>query len=78
MLEEKKVPRNLVGKVVHCVMLNVRTKPTVTSDVMTILMENSEVLIDPSFEDANREWYRIKTATGDYGYAMSTFIAIKE
>ena len=61
------------GFVNGCVKLNVRTNPTIDSEVVCIINENDEVIIEDVFGD----WYSVTTKDGDEGYCMSKFITVK-
>ena len=80
MLSEKRKeapkPTKQFGKVDSAIMLNVRKKPDIKSDVLDVILKNADVEIDPTF--INKEWYKVTTATGIKGYVMSQFIALKE
>lgn len=61
------------GFVNGCVKLNVRTNPTIDSEVVCIIDKNDEVIIEETFGD----WYSVTTKDGDEGYCMSKFITVK-
>lgn len=61
------------GFVNGCVKLNVRTNPTIDSEVVCIINKNDEVIIEDVFGD----WYSVTTKDGDEGYCMSKFITVK-
>ena len=61
------------GFVNDCEKLNVRTNPTIDSEVVCIINKNDEVIIEDVFGD----WYSITTKNGDEGYCMSKFITVK-
>lgn len=61
------------GFVNGCAKLNVRTNPTIDSEVVCIINENDEVIIEEAFDD----WYSVTTKDGDEGYCMSKFITVK-
>ena len=61
------------GFVNGCEKLNVRTNPTIDSEVVCIINKNDEVIIEESFGD----WYSVTTKDGDEGYCMSKFITVK-
>ena len=64
------------GKVVDAVMLNIRERPSIDAPVKVVLLRDAEVTVDLRY--TNKEWYKVKTATGDSGYAIKDYIAIKE
>lgn len=61
------------GFVNGCVKLNVRTNPTIDSEVVCIINKNDEVIIEDVFGD----WYSVTTKDGYEGYCMSKFITVK-
>ena len=61
------------GFVNGCDKLNVRTNPTIDSEVVCIINKNDEVIIEDVFGD----WYSVTTKDGDEGYCMSKFITVK-
>ena len=61
------------GFVNGCVKLNVRTNPTIDSEVVCVINKNDEVIIEEAFGD----WYSVTTKDGDEGYCMSKFITVK-
>lgn len=65
---------SLDGTVVNCVKLNVRSKPSSTADIVTVLDVNTKVFVDVS--KASGDWYYIFTTTGVSGYCLKTNIQI--
>ena len=61
------------GFVNGCEKLNVRTNPTIDSEVVCVINKNDEVII----EEASDDWYSVTTKDGDEGYCMSKFITVK-
>lgn len=61
------------GFVNGCVKLNVRTNPTIDSEVVCVINKNDEVIIEETFGD----WYSVTTKDGDEGYCMTKFITVK-
>ena len=61
------------GVVNGCEKLNVRTNPTIDSEVVCVINKNDEVII----EEALGDWYSVTTKDGDEGYCMSKFITVK-
>ena len=61
------------GFVNGCEKLNVRTNPTIDSEVVCVINKNDEVII----EEALGDWYSVTTKDGDEGYCMSKFITVK-
>ena len=61
------------GFVNGCEKLNVRTNPTIDSEVVEIINESDEVTI----KDVVNEWYSVTTKDGNEGYCMSKYITVK-
>ena len=61
------------GVVNGCEKLNVRTNPTIDSEVVCVINKNDEVII----EEALSDWYSVTTKDGNEGYCMSKFITVK-
>lgn len=78
MIEEIEVqnedPEYKVGKVI-CDRLNVRSEPSVTSEIITTFKKNQEMLIDDV--NSTKEFYSIFTESGIEGYCMKQFIAVE-
>lgn len=75
-VEEVKAEKVLFGKVCDCAYLNVRKAPTTNSDIVVLINHEAELKILCSFE--NDEWYKVVTSTGDEGYVMKQYVAVKE
>lgn len=72
------VVQTKVGVVANCEKLNVRKKPNVGADVVTIITRGTEVEIDKS--KSTKEFYKVRstsTTEGFDGYCMKKFISIK-
>lgn len=69
------MPKNVTGTVVNCGKLNVRSKPAIDADVVTVLEVNSKVEIDPA--RSTNDWLKITTANGVKGYCMRKFVNAK-
>ena len=65
---------SLEATVVNCVKLNVRSKPSSTAAIVTVLDANTKVLVDVS--KATEDWYYIFTTSGVQGYCLKTNIQI--
>ena len=74
-VEQEQVVATVIikGFVNGCEKLNVRTNPTIDSEVVCIINKNDEVIIEETFGD----WYSVTTKDGDEGYCMSKFITVK-
>lgn len=69
------VEHSVVGVVVGCSKLNVRSKPATDADVLVVLDANSEVEIDPA--RSTNDWVKIITAAGVDGFCMRKFVSVK-
>jgi uncharacterized protein YgiM (DUF1202 family) len=77
-VETKEVSKTVTGTVVNCTKLNVRTKPSLTADVVTVIDAGEKVTIDVA--ESNRDWFRVKLDGGNQGYngyCMKKFVAAK-
>lgn len=61
------------GVVAKCAKLNVRSKPSTDSDVVTVLNAGDEISID--VDKSTDEWLKIRTADGVKGYCMKKFVS---
>ena len=61
------------GMVANCAKLNVRSKPSINGDVVTVLNANDKVIID--VDKSTDEWFKIRTADGVNGYCMRKFVS---
>ena len=62
------------GKVSYCSKLNVREHPTLFSDVLCCLIENTEIEIDK--DKSTSDFYAICTPTGLEGFCLKKFVEI--
>jgi SH3-like domain-containing protein len=60
------------GVVANCAKLNVRSKPSVKGNVITVLNVDDEVSIDVN--KSTNEWFKINTVDGVKGYCMRKFV----
>lgn len=60
------------GVVAKCAKLNVRSKPSTTADVITVLNANDILKID--VDKSTDEWFKICTTNGINGYCMRQFV----
>lgn len=74
-VETVTLPKAVTGVIVNCNKLNIRTKPSVDADVVTILNSKSEIVIDTA--RSNDNWLKITTAAGVEGFCMRQFVDIK-
>lgn len=61
------------GVVANCVKLNVRSKPAINGDVITVLNAGDMVTID--VDESTKEWFKIRTVDGVKGYCMRKFVS---
>ena len=77
-VETKEVPKTVTGTVANCTKLNVRTKPSLTADVVTVITAGEKVTIN--VDKSNREWFCVAVDNGEHGYngyCMKKFITAK-
>ena len=60
------------GVVANCAKLNVRSKPSINSGVVTVLDTKTEITID--VDTSTDEWFKIRTVAGVEGYCMRKFV----
>lgn len=65
-------PKTVAGVVANCAKLNVRSKPSITGEIVCVLNASSEIEID--VEKSVTDWVYVCTATGVEGYCMRQFI----
>ena len=61
------------GVVANCAKLNVRVKPDVSGDVITVLNVGDEISID--VDESTDKWFKIRTVDGVKGYCMKKFVS---
>lgn len=67
-----------VGVVVNCPRLNVRSKPNLNGQIVTVITKDTEVEIDESKSKNDFYYVLIDTGTEGYtGYCMKKYIEIK-
>ena len=64
--------KTVEGVVFNCAKLNVRSKPSITGEIVCVLNVSSEIEID--VEKSIPDWFYICTATGVEGYCMRQFV----
>jgi hypothetical protein len=77
-VETKEVPKTVTGTVANCTKLNVRTKPSLTADVVTVITAGEKVTIN--VDKSNREWFCVAVDNGEHGYTgycMKKFVTAK-
>lgn len=74
-VETVALPETVTGTVSNCSKLNVRVKPAIDAEVVTVLNNDSEVVIDPA--RSTNVWLKIATAAGVEGYCMRKFVNAK-
>lgn len=70
--EPANLPKTVAGVVTNCAKLNVRSKPSITGEVLCVLNASSEIEVD--YEKSVPDWAYVCTATGVEGYCMRQFI----
>lgn len=71
----KPAPKPVEGVVVGCVKLNVRTYPSINSDIICVINVNDVVTIDR--DKSNKDWFKVRTASGEDGFCMCKFVNVK-
>lgn len=63
----------IYGTVKDCLMLNIRRKPEIDSEIKTVVNAGSKLLIDDKTEFD--DWFKVTTETGIEGFCMKDYIA---
>lgn len=71
----EEVPAFVMGVVVDCARLNIRTQPSIDAEVLCELPRSSEVQVDRNSD--HKDWYHVRAASGIDGYCMKQFIKAK-
>lgn len=74
-VETEVVKEPVIGLVSGCGKLNIRTKPTTSSDVVYEAVLKSELVID--LDKSTNDWYNVCTPAGVEGYCMKKFVTLK-
>lgn len=74
-VETVALPATVTGTVTGCSKLNVRVKPAIDAEVVTVLNSDSKVEIDPA--RSTNDWLKITTSAGVEGYCMRKFVSAK-
>lgn len=72
------IEKKKLGKVVECKRLNIRKRPVIDSDVVTIIENGSTVEI-VDIEKATGDWYKVRYGTeteGYTGYCVKKYIKL--
>ena len=72
---KREVETNFIGIVSGCNKLNVRFKPAIDADVVTVLEVNSEIVVDTA--RSTTDWLKITTTAGVEGFCMRKFVTAK-
>lgn len=65
----------VIGNVVDCKNLNVRTQPDSDAEILGTIPADSEVLIDES--ESTSEFYKVCVVSGLEGFCMKKYIAVQ-
>lgn len=65
---------DLIGVIVNCSRLNIRSDPDINADIICTLPPGSRVMI----ESTTPEWYGICTEAGIEGYCMRDYVVITD
>ena len=71
----KEEPVKVTGIISGCDKLNVRKSPNLKAERITIVSKGDKVTIDK--KKSNKNWYRITTASGSYGYCMREYVTVE-
>ena len=71
-VETVALTESVMGIVIGCAKLNIRSEPSAYADVLGVLDAASEIEIDVT--NSTNEWVKICTASGLEGYCMRKYI----
>lgn len=71
---EEPVKEDKTGVVSGCAKLNVRQKPSLKEKVVCVINKGDKVTIEK--KGSNKEWLKVKLASGVEGFCMKKFIQI--
>jgi uncharacterized protein YgiM (DUF1202 family) len=77
-VETKEELKTVVGAVANCTKLNVRSKPSLSANVVTVVNAGEKLTIDPA--KSNRDWFYVTVDNGNQGYngyCMKKFVSAK-
>ena len=72
---EQPVQETVYGVVTGCQALNVRTEPSASAAVASVVKANSEVVVNEA--ESTDTFYKVCTSAGVEGFCMKEFITIK-
>ena len=64
----------VIGLVTNCSKLNIRKKPNVKADPITVINAKTQVVIDE--EGSTKDWYKV-SVNGVIGFCMKSYISIR-
>ena len=64
-----------IGVVVNCQLVNVRSEPSLTAEVMCTEAEGAELMID--LDASTDDFYNVCTVAGIGGYCYKPYVEIK-
>ena len=65
------------GYVINCERLNVRDQPNSNSAIISVLVNNTKVVIEPDYQLAEEnDWFHITTEIGVDGFVKSEYIEV--
>lgn len=67
-------PSIVYGKIANCTKLNIRKKPNIKSDILTVIDTKAVVEIYP--DNSPKGWYKVIVSKGIEGYCMKEFIKL--
>ena len=67
-------PSIVYGKIANCTKLNIRKKPNIKSDILTVIDTKAVVEIYP--DNSPKGWYKVIASKDIEGYCMKEFIKL--
>lgn len=71
---EPSKPKTVIGSVIDCKLLNVRSEPNMTANILTTIEEGETVRI----LDEMNGFYKVQTNNGIIGFCMWNYINLNE
>lgn len=72
---EEPVMEPITGVVIGCNKLNVRKKPGLKSEVVTVI--NAKTKLTINLEESAKDWYKVTVKPGVEGYCMKKYVKTK-
>ena len=71
---DEPVVKQVFGVVCNCEKLNIRKRPNINADVVTVVDKGTELEINE--KGSSKEFYKVSSTEGFYGYCMKAYISI--